>query len=367
MRGTEQQFQPGLVRQVGWRGNLVTILHPSLPSPHIRWFVMLALVMLILLCITSGVLADDPSNVTSAQLSTIMEKRGLPVEGVTLTAILQQNAVTPGMQAIMYLTIHNESKQSRYFDASQSVIDYFVIVQDSNGQLLQLKKLPRLTISANIVGPALLAPNEESSTIYPLSLAFDLRKVGIYRITAMRKVFTSIDRLDPYEVVSNTIILKVSDHLVKDITLTSALAKPSVEIDQPIALSLTLKNTSKKPKTLTAKDLSDDYTVTVQDFRGEVMLPDNKEKVAVDEIAVDRVLQPDETVAVNIDMAKLYDLHKKGRYFITTSHNVTDDKGQVMQVYSNTTVLTVTKTPPPAADMPLAPIMKKRGLPVEGN
>jgi len=274
-----------------------------------------------------------------AQASPLLEKRGLPVAGVILIAVLQKTAVAPGDQVMLSLTMRNEGIQPQHYRALHPLLDYSLIVQDDKGQPLPQIPFPPPELFATI-GKALLAPNRETSTSYRVTQAFELNTVGTYRITASRKIFTP-DETHTTDVVSNTVILHVSDRLSSDFMLTVPIIQLSVVQGEPVDMQCVLKSISTTPAPLTLEGPACGYTLQVQDFRGDLLPP--KPGVAMAGPPITRIsLPPGEGLACTVRLSEIYDLSKTGRYFVTAMREVPAAGGKTADVYPPTVIITVT-------------------------
>jgi len=279
------------------------------------------------------------SSSACAQAPPALEKRGLPVAGVVLIAALQKTAVEPGDPVMLSLTTRNEGAQPQRYSSVHPLLDFSLIVQDDKGRLVPQAPFPPPEITAN-KGTTLLSPNKEISTSYPLTQAFELNTFGAYRITAIQKIFTP-DEKHTTDVVSNTVILHVSDRLSPDFALAAPATWLSVAQGVPVDVQFVLKNISTAAAPLTLEGPACGYTLQMQDFRGELLPP--KPGVAMGGPPILRVpLPPGEQVACTVRLSEMYDLSKPGRYFVTAMREVPAGRGKMAQVYSPTVLITVT-------------------------
>jgi hypothetical protein len=269
-----------------------------------------------------------------------MGKRGLPGNGIILISLAQKNSVAPGEQNTLRLRMYNEGQQPQNFIAAWPLAVFSLIVEDEDGHLVsQIKKLgPGVHGGSLTTGQ--LAPNHETFTEYPLSQMYDLSHIGAYRITAMRKILTP-DNKDTIDVVSNTVILHVSDRLSKEFTLMSASSQLSVTQGEPVDAQFILRNNSTVAAPLILAGPACGYTLEMQDFHGELVPP--KLGVVMDNPPTTRVmLPPGERIDCTLRLSDIYDFSKAGRYFVTAMRKVPAAGGEMAQVYSPTVLITVT-------------------------
>ncbi|MHB9106374.1 MAG: hypothetical protein ACYDCO_04895 [Armatimonadota bacterium] len=270
-----------------------------------------------------------------------LEKRGMPVVGVILIATLQHSAIAPGDSVSLNLITRNQGTQPQRFVVSNPLVDFTLTMRDNQDRLVPQKPLPPPLITARRVEE--LSPDQEISTNYPVTQAFDLNKVGTYRITAMRKILTTDGNGSQY-VVSNTVILHVSDHLSTDFTLTAASPRLTVAQQEPIDVHLLLHNTSKTAFLVSLEGLRCGYTFQLQNFQGDIV-PVRPDAVRGTWPTIEMKLQPGEPVGCTVRLSDLYDFSKTGRYYVTAMRNVPAEGGKTEQVYSPTIIITVS---PPA-------------------
>jgi len=214
-----------------------------------------------------------------------------------------------------------------------------MVILDDKDQVLPQKSFPPTPFFA-IMGATLLKPNTEISSSYPVTRAFDLNKVGTYRITAARKIFTP-DETHTTDVVSNTVILHVSDRLSPDFSLTAPAVRLSAVQGDPVDVQLILRNISTAAVPLTLEGPACGYTLQMQDFRGELLPP--KPGAAMGGPPVTRItLPPGEQLATTIRLSDLYDLSKPGRYFVTAMREAPAAGGKTAEIYSPTVIITIT-------------------------
>ena len=273
----------------------------------------------------------------AAQVPPGIERRGMSVVGIVLTAALEPIAVSPGRPVLVQLKTRNEGPRPQHFVESNPLSDFTLVVESEAGRLAPTK---RLAPPVSLLLTAELLPNEEFDSAYPLTQAYDLSRAGTYRITAMRRINTP-DLEHTTEVVSNTTVLTVSSSLSKDLVLSCSTGQPTAGSGRPVILHIRLKNVSSKGKTVLLGGALGGYDLRVQDFRGDLLHP-KKTAPPGSEGAIARALPAGGSTDTDIDLSRLYDLAKGPRYFITAVHNVPGGKGRQKQVYSNTVVLTVT-------------------------
>jgi hypothetical protein len=319
-----------------------------------------------------------------AELSQIIATRGMPDEGVILTASLKKNAIAPGDSDDLSLLLRNNGKQEPCVAAEDWIYDFPIVIQNSNGQLVQrrVSRGPIQIFSGLPIISGLPPDTEGVSYGDGVTGYFDATKVGIYRINSTAIVFTpdaqhqgqvvsSSDirkRGGPYawaathqqsHVVSNTVILTVSNDVSKDFSLSASLKDHNpfkeavVAPGTPIVLQLAIKNISKRTtKTVPVSESGGEYTLTVQDFRGDVLPLKKDAPMAVPDNAqlTPKTLQRGASALSTLRVDTLYDLSREGRYFITAMRHVPDGQGKDRaEVYANTVVVTVKQAAQSAA------------------
>ena len=277
-----------------------------------------------------------PKDGANARSQGAIDKRGMPVAGIVLTAALEPAAVSPGRPVLVQLKTRNEGRQPQHFVESNPLSDFRLVVQNGKGEPVPQKRFADLDL---LLVTAELLPKGEFASAYPVTEAYGLTRAGTYRITAMRRINTP-DSEHTTEVVSNAVVLVVSSSLSKDFVLSCSTGQPTPVAGRPV-LHIRLKNVSSKGKTVLLGGALGGSGLIVQDFRGDLLHPKIPTEPAGGK-ATARVLRPGESADTDIDLSRLYDLTKGPRYFITAMHNVPGDKGTQRQVYSNTVVLTVT-------------------------
>ena len=279
-----------------------------------------------------------PNDGANASAQGAIDRRDRPVSGVVLTAVLSESAVSPGAPALLELTTRNEGRDAQRLVESSPLYDFTLVVQSDRGDAARPRKAMRGALLA--YHTATLGPDSEMLAAYPLDEAYDLSRVGTYRITAMRRINTP-DLEHTTEVVSNTTFLIVSKSLSKDFVLSCSTGQPTTGSGTPVILHIRLRNVSSKGKTVLLGGALGGYDLRVQDFRGDLLHPKIPAGPATGR-ATGGVLHAGASADTDVDLSRLYDLTKGPRYFITAMHNVPGRKGKQNQVYSNTVVLTVT-------------------------
>ena len=290
-----------------------------------RWGLLAAILSFILFVSYSGLLAASAN-----------DKRGIHNSGLILEASLDRSAVIPGGQVCLRLLMRNDSKQSsQQFLISDPTVDYSLIVKDDKGRNIPKKKLMPFDGSLHTES---LPPGRESVTTYPLTISYDINKLGTYSITASRKIYTPDDK-HTSDLVSNTVILTVAKNLSKDFTLTTSLMCPTVKTNMPTTLLLTLRNISKAARELVDTDLNDGYSLMIQDFRGDVLFPFTKVQTTIKQKR-NLILKPNDAINMTVDIDKLFKLCKEGCYYVTAMYSVPNVTNQEI-VFSDTISFTI--------------------------
>jgi hypothetical protein len=292
----------------------------------------------------------------SAKTAETMEQRGLPVDGVVLIASVKMCAIAPGDPVMLILSLHNQGRQPQHFGISSNPsINFPLIIQNSKGQ--QVSLIQPITRGRGSSLTSMLSPNRDLSTIYPISQNYDLSAIGTYRITTIFRIFTP-DVQHQSDVVSNTVILTVSNDLSNDFVLTASLkdnesqTEPVVAPGSPVVLQLNLKNVATTARTVPVSESGGEYTLTVQDFRGDVLPLKKDASTALPDDAqlTPKTLQRGDSALSTLRVDTLYDLSQEGRYFITVMRHVPGGQGHDSAlVYANTVVVTVKQAVQPAA------------------
>ena len=266
-----------------------------------------------------------------------MGKRGIPVNGVVLLATLQKNIIAPGEDVNLVLRLRNEGRQRLSYLAAWPTAVFTISVQDENNHLIQPK--PRIGDPGGSCLMARLWPNEESATQYPLSGIYDLNKIGLYRITAMRKITdTNKNEID---VVSNTVILKVTDRISHYCSIAVEASQISSVLGAPIDLKLNLQQTTVNSLPIIFNGKTCGYKLQVQNNKGDLL--QIKPHIAMNSLPIVQLsLTPGQLIACTLRLSELYYMGKTGHYFVTAIREGQTIDGKSVDIYSPTVMITVT-------------------------
>jgi hypothetical protein len=141
----------------------------------------------------------------AAQTESIMERRGLTVDGLRLTALSASPTVAPGQRVELTISLENHTMQVVRLSDTYPELDYSLVVLNARGDQLSPKQDGSAVASMRFRDAQ---PGQALAYSYDLNATYDLSEPGEYRITASRKV-PPFDGEGWAEVVSNTVVLRV--------------------------------------------------------------------------------------------------------------------------------------------------------------
>ena len=196
-------------------------------------------------------------------VSSLLKQRGIPINHVKLTAMLESNGIAPGEPAFLNVTIRNDGHDPQNYIDSDLLDNSNIIVMDLSGNILN----PSEQQGLNSYIMYKLMPKQEITKIYELSKLYDLSKIGKYKIIATQ-IMRSPDFKNILTIVSNSADLTVTSNLSKDFRLNSFLNTHISLPNQPINIKLTLKNITKHNISIIKSEIWNNIYLFI-DYRGD--------------------------------------------------------------------------------------------------